>query len=146
MGRADNFPRLKEVLGFFFLIFPEGIHQMEVLSGVGGHTGLRCSERRIGCLSFFCFSSLIFFFFRKRREKRMVELNMKKLHRNYLGLEFFLPRFFFLRFHTAIVASFAPVWRMSPLVLIIATNRFNAKFPRGTNLAKASSASSLLMG
>jgi len=82
----------------------------------------------------------------KKKGKRMVELNMKKLHRNYLGLEFFLPRFFFLRFHTAIVASFAPVWRMSPLVLIIATNRFNAKFPRGTNLAKASSASSLLMG
>jgi len=74
MGRADNFPRLKEVLGFFFLIFPEGIHQMEVLSGVGGHTGLRCSERRIGCLSFFCFSSLIFFFSEKEGKKEWSSL------------------------------------------------------------------------
>jgi len=69
MGRADNFPRLKEVLGFFFLIFPEGIHQMEVLSGVGGHTGLRCSERRIGCLSFLLFIAYLFCFRKKEGKK-----------------------------------------------------------------------------
>ena len=73
MGRADNFPCLKEVLGFFFLIFPEGIHQMEVLSGVGGHTGLRCSERRIGCLSFLLFIAYLFVS-EKRREKEWSSL------------------------------------------------------------------------
>jgi len=54
----------------------------------------------------------------------MVELNMKKLHRNYLGLElcFILLSWLLL----------LRVRRISPLVLVIAARSFNAKFPRGT--------------
>lgn len=57
---------------------------------------MRCSERRIGCLSYF-FVAIFFLFLEKRREKRMIELNMKKVHRNYLI--FNLARLFFERFH-----------------------------------------------
>lgn len=45
---------------------------MEVLSGVGGNIGVRCSERRIGCCFYFPFnfSSLIFSLSEKEEEKK----------------------------------------------------------------------------
>jgi len=73
MGRADNFPPLKRGFRVFLPHFPRRNTPNGSLVWCWGHIGLRCSERRIGCLSFLLFIAYLFVS-EKRREKEWSSL------------------------------------------------------------------------
>lgn len=70
MGSADNSPPLKRGFRVFLPHFPRRNTPNVSLVWRWRHIGVRCSERRIGCLFFFTFHRLSFVFQKKRREKK----------------------------------------------------------------------------
>lgn len=70
MGSADNSPPLKRGFRVFLPHFPRRNTPNVSLVWRWRHIGVRCSERRIGCLFFFYFSSLIFCFPEKKKGKK----------------------------------------------------------------------------
>jgi hypothetical protein len=81
-GRADNFPPLRRGFRVSLPHFPRRNTPNGSLVWCWRHIGVRCSQRRIGCLLLFA----AMFSFLEKREKRMIQLNMKKVHRDCLGL------------------------------------------------------------
>lgn len=100
---------------------------------------MRCSERRIGCLSYSFVANL--FFLEKEGKKRMIELNMKKVHRNYLIFNL-LALTFFKGFIFALLFDLAPLPYVSTIYTV--TCWFYAKFGLGTKFCEGYSSN--LMG